>query len=122
MADDLLTISRQNSNMGGIRMDKRIVHAVLAGLVGSSSIGALASSNTAETEKCYGIAKKGENDCGTDTHACSGEAKKDYDSKEWKNVPKGKCKEMQAAIGNKGKGAAKAAEPAAEKAATPAAK
>jgi uncharacterized membrane protein len=114
-------------------MDRRIVHAVLAGLVGSSTVGAFASSNV-ETEKCFGVAKKGENDCGTDTHACSGEAKKDYDSKEWKNVPKGKCKEMLAAIGNKGKGSAKEASkdaakatekpaaPAADKAATPASK
>ena len=28
-----------------------------------------------DMEKCYGIAKAGQNDCGTATHGCAGEAK-----------------------------------------------
>ncbi len=45
-------------------------------------------------EKCYGIAKKGMNDCGTANHGCAGEAKMDSDKKEWLNVPTGLCKRI----------------------------
>ncbi|NIA54830.1 DUF2282 domain-containing protein [Massilia sp. TW-1] len=42
-------------------------------------------------EKCYGVAKAGQNDCGTSTHGCAGLAKSDNDPGEWKFVPKGTC-------------------------------
>ena len=43
-------------------------------------------------EKCFGIAKAGQNDCGTDKHACAGlGAKVDKDPAEWKYVAKGTC-------------------------------
>ena len=46
----------------------------------------------ADKEKCYGIAKAGQNDCGTAKHACAGEgAKVDKDPAEWKYVDKGTC-------------------------------
>jgi len=45
-------------------------------------------------EKCYGVAKAGMNDCGAKGHACSGQAKKDGDPKEWVYVPKGTCKKL----------------------------
>ena len=46
-------------------------------------------------EKCYGVAKAGQNDCGTAKHACAGEgAKKDNDPNEWKYVEKGSCEKM----------------------------
>lgn len=46
------------------------------------------------TEKCFGIAKAGKNDCGTAKHACAGESKKDNDAAEWKYVAKGTCESM----------------------------
>ena len=46
-------------------------------------------------EKCYGIAKAGQNDCGTAKHACAGEgAKTDNDPTEWKYVNKGERDKM----------------------------
>ena len=46
-------------------------------------------------EKCYGVAKAGQNDCGTAKHACAGEgAKTDNDPGEWKYVAKGTCQAM----------------------------
>ena len=46
-------------------------------------------------EKCYGVAKAGQNDCGTAKHACAGaRAKKDNDPTEWKYVAKGTCEKM----------------------------
>lgn len=46
-------------------------------------------------EKCYGVAKAGQNDCGTAKHACAGlGAKADSDPAEWKYVAKGTCEKM----------------------------
>jgi uncharacterized membrane protein len=44
-----------------------------------------------EQEKCYGVAKVGQNDCGTATHGCAGQAAVDNDPAEWRSVPKGSC-------------------------------
>jgi uncharacterized membrane protein len=45
-------------------------------------------------EKCYGVAKAGQNDCGTARHSCAGKATKDNAPDEWKYVPKGTCSQM----------------------------
>ncbi|MBK7543514.1 MAG: DUF2282 domain-containing protein [Candidatus Competibacteraceae bacterium] len=47
-------------------------------------------------DKCYGIAKAGENDCASaaGTHDCSGHSKTSYDGQEWKYVAKGTCEKM----------------------------
>ncbi len=45
-------------------------------------------------ERCAGIARKGQNDCGARGHACAGKAAKDNDPKEWIYVPKGLCKKI----------------------------
>ena len=43
------------------------------------------------TEKCYGIAKAGKNDCQTATSSCAGTSKKDHEASAWLSVPKGTC-------------------------------
>ena len=50
-----------------------------------------------EKEKCYGIAKAGQNDCAnlSGTHSCAGQAKTDNHPDEWKYVAKGTCKSMK---------------------------
>ncbi|MCW7538808.1 DUF2282 domain-containing protein [Aquabacterium sp. A7-Y] len=47
-------------------------------------------------EKCYGIAKAGQNDCANlaGTHSCAGQAKADMEPGEWKYVAKGTCEKM----------------------------
>lgn len=44
-------------------------------------------------EKCAGVAKAGQNDCGAldGSHACAGQAKADADPNEWVYVPAGTC-------------------------------
>ena len=42
-------------------------------------------------EKCYGIAKAEQNDCGTARHSCAGKATKDKSPDEWKYVARGTC-------------------------------
>ena len=46
-----------------------------------------------EKEKCFGIAKAGQNDCagGNGMHSCAGQSKADNDPAEWKYVAKGTC-------------------------------
>jgi len=47
-------------------------------------------------EKCFGIAKAGQNDCGSKTskHSCAGQSKVDNDPNDFKLVPKGSCLKM----------------------------
>ena len=68
-----------------------------------ASILALGTAQAADTqdanaagakEKCYGVAKAGQNDCGTARHSCVGKAAKDNAPDEWKYVPKGTCERM----------------------------
>ena len=47
-----------------------------------------------EKEKCYGIAKAGQNDCGTAKHTCAGKSTKSNAPDEWKYVPKGTCAQL----------------------------
>jgi uncharacterized membrane protein len=42
-------------------------------------------------EKCYGIAKAGQNDCTTALHSCGATAAKDGDPNDWIYTPKGSC-------------------------------
>jgi uncharacterized membrane protein len=53
-----------------------------------------AEEKSAASEKCYGIAKAGQNDCGTARHSCAGKATKDNAADEWKYVAKGTCQQM----------------------------
>jgi uncharacterized membrane protein len=47
------------------------------------------------SEKCYGIAAKGKNDCGTATHSCAGQSSKAKDSASWIYVPAGTCTKIE---------------------------
>jgi uncharacterized membrane protein len=95
---------------------KLILSSAIAGLVALSSLSGVVSAQEKKEakEKCFGVAKKGMNDCGTAKHSCAGLAEKDNQPEEWKFVAKGSCEKM----GGKLKNAAKTDEkPAAPKAA-----
>ena len=47
-----------------------------------------------ELEKCAGLVRSGENDCGAKDHICSGRASKDNDPEEWVFMPKGICEKL----------------------------
>jgi len=48
------------------------------------------------TEKCYGVAKAGKNDCAGASHACAGQSKEGMSlGKEWIKLPKGTCERIQ---------------------------
>lgn len=75
-------------------MNKRQA-AIAAALAGVCATATAQDTHThggkADQERCYGVAKAGQNDCGTATHGCAGAAKVDNDPFEWKLVPKGTC-------------------------------
>jgi len=52
------------------------------------------AADEAAKDKCYGIAKAGENGCAANGHSCQGQAKSDNDPGEWKYVAKGECESM----------------------------
>ena len=67
----------------------KLLHVVSSALVGAGLVvGGMALSapkwakKGATLVKCKGIAKKGQNDCGANGHACSGKAAKDNDPNE----------------------------------------
>ncbi len=60
----------------------------------SASAGAEPVKQPSGTEKCYGIAKAGQNDCGTAKHACAAMGKADNDATEWKYVANGTCEKI----------------------------
>lgn len=60
----------------------------------ASSSAAMQMGPSEGMEKCYGIAKAGMNDCGTENHNCSGESKVDGDKTSWLSVPTGLCKRI----------------------------
>ena len=53
------------------------------------------------TEKCYGVALAGKNDCkaGAGT-SCAGSSKVDYQGDAWKSVPAGTCTQIKTPKGN----------------------
>ena len=76
-------------------MDTRmkLLHTAVAGLV-ALGLAQAAEAQDKGKEKCYGIAKAGQNDCGTASHTCAGQAKKSNAPDEWKYVPKGTCEKL----------------------------
>ena len=74
---------------------RRMLNSAVAGLLALGLAQAAGAQDAkGEKEKCYGVAKAGQNDCGTATHSCAGKAKKDNAPDEWKMVPKGTCEKM----------------------------
>lgn len=74
---------------------KKLINAVVvAFLAAEMSIPAIAHNPVppAGSEKCYGIAKAGKNECGGKSgHACATLSKQDKDPNSWIFLPKGAC-------------------------------
>jgi uncharacterized membrane protein len=73
-----------------------IVSSALASVMALGLAGQAAAQDK-DKEKCYGIAKAGQNDCANlaGTHTCAGQSKVDNDPGEWKYVAKGTCKDVK---------------------------
>jgi uncharacterized membrane protein len=73
-----------------------IVSSALASALAMGLVGQVAAQDKGK-EKCYGIAKAGQNDCASlsGTHSCAGQTKDDMSPLDWKYVAKGSCKDMK---------------------------
>jgi uncharacterized membrane protein len=85
-----------------------IVSSALASVLALGLVGQVAAQDKGK-EKCYGIAKAGQNDCAnaSGTHSCAGQSKVDNGADEWKYVAKGTCKEMKGMTADEVKGGMK---------------
>ncbi len=74
---------------------RAMIAAAAASLMSLALVSAPAAAQ--EKEKCFGIAKMGQNDCANlaGTHDCAGKSKVNMDKGEWKYVAKGTCKDMK---------------------------
>ncbi|HZP88035.1 MAG TPA: DUF2282 domain-containing protein [Burkholderiales bacterium] len=73
-----------------------VIRSAIASLLalGLTSTNSVAHAAKGDNEKCAGIVKAGQNDCGTANHSCAGQGKKDGDPEEWVYVPKGTCEKI----------------------------
>jgi len=71
-----------------------LLSAAVGGLLALGMTSVVLAADDANTEKCYGVAKAGKNDCAGAAHACAGQAKKTADTKEWIKLPKGTCERL----------------------------
>lgn len=71
--------------------NKLLVSAALAAVIATGVV--VPAEAAGKKEKCYGVAKAAQNDCGNlaGTHSCAGQSKVDNDKGEWKLVDKGTC-------------------------------
>ena len=85
-----------------------IVSSALASALALGLIGTVTAQDKTK-EKCYGIAKAGQNDCAnlSGSHSCAGLAKVDADPGEWKYVAKGTCKDLKGMTAEEAKKAKK---------------
>lgn len=78
---------------------RRTVSSALASVMALGLVGlaGCAAPRDRRKEACYGIAKRGQNDCSNlaGTHICAGQSKVDFDPGEWKYVPKGTCTSLK---------------------------
>ena len=79
---------------------KMLVSAAVASALALSLAAAARADDSAGKEKCYGIAKAGQNDCANKagTHSCAGQTKADFAPDDWKYVAAGTCEKMGGAL------------------------
>lgn len=72
---------------------------VASALAAAVALPLLAEAGPAEkpgfkSEKCYGVAKAGKNDCMTNSSSCAGTSKRDSQHDAWIYVPAGTCERL----------------------------
>ncbi|HVJ35745.1 MAG TPA: DUF2282 domain-containing protein [Terriglobia bacterium] len=82
-------------------MNKSMIAASVLGAalsLGTVGLATAPAASADDQEKCFGIAKAGENACSAasnaGTHSCAGHSTVDYSGADWKLVPAGTCEKM----------------------------
>jgi uncharacterized membrane protein len=55
------------------------------------------------SEKCYGVAKAGHNDCAAGLHSCAGQSTKSFDKASFVYLPTGACSKLAGGSTSAGK-------------------
>ena len=77
----------------------------LALALGTAFIAAPAAAQSADKEKCFGVALKGKNDCAAGAGTtCAGTSKLDHQANAWSLVPKGSCEKTASKTSSTGFG------------------
>jgi len=73
-----------------------VISTAVLGLSAAGAMAHLEPKSGEATEKCYGVAKAGKNDCASkaNKHGCAGMGKVDLDANEWVKLPKGICEKL----------------------------
>lgn len=73
-----------------------LVSSALAAALSLGLVAQAEAQDKSAKEKCFGIAKAGQNDCASlsGSHSCAGQSKIDNGVDEWKFVAKGSCKDL----------------------------
>ncbi len=80
--------------MKNIKQSIAITSAITAALLLATS-GVMAADEKSQTEKCYGVAKAGKNDCAAGPGTtCAGTSKKDAQGNAWTYVLAGTCEKL----------------------------
>jgi uncharacterized membrane protein len=77
--------------------EQTTIQAAVAGLLAlgfAASVSAAVAPPDASKDKCFGVAKAGQNDCAAGKHACAGQSTVDNDPVSWKYVAKGTCEKI----------------------------
>lgn len=72
---------------------RKLISTAISGLLALGISAASGSVSAAENEKCFGVAKAGQNGCNSNAnkHTCAGHSKIDNDPNDFTAVPKGSC-------------------------------
>ena len=91
---------------------KKTPTIALALALGAAFASMPAAAQSAGTEKCYGVALKGKNDCAAGPGTtCAGTSKVDHQANAWSLVPKGTCLNTVSKTSGTGFGQLKAFKP-----------
>jgi uncharacterized membrane protein len=84
----------RNIAMSKTTLSQLALAAAVAGALGLAASPVFAAEEG--KDKCYGVAKAGENDCASaaGTHSCAGHAAASLDGQDWKYVAKGTCEKL----------------------------
>jgi len=77
-------------------MNNRLIAASTLASALALAAGQAQAADKPAQEKCFGVAKAGQNDCAAadGSHSCAGQAKADNVATDWKYVAKGTCDKL----------------------------
>ena len=86
-----------------------IASSALASVLALGLLSGAQAADEKGKEKCYGVAKAGQNDCAnlSGTHSCAGQSKAEMGADEWKYVAKGTCAKLGGKTAEEAKAAVK---------------